>query len=186
MIQITNQTIILLLIFVVIIGIYLYIRRESFQAQIPSACPASVTLPTVVPSSVAIAPSIPVSSIPVTAPILSVGATDQLKQAEQIYLNELAAPKVNYELNSTWKGTSSSEAYLDKYQLQTYDIPNNSIGAIDNISKVQQKYLLESQHPFNFETKDNYKDYGNAGAVDDLVDVENLFEHRNPLYFAYA
>jgi hypothetical protein len=178
MIQITNQTIILLLIFVVIVlGIYLYNnRKESFQAQIP----ASVTLPTVVPSSVAIAPSNPVTSNKV------VGATDQLKQAEQIYLDELAAPKVNYELNSTWKGTSSSEAYLDKYQLQAYDIPNNSIGAIDNMSKVQQKYLLESQHPFNFETKDNYKDYGNAGAVDDLVDVENLFEHRNPLYFAYA
>ena len=170
-----NQTIILLFAIVVGIVIYFYIKKEGFQSP-PQAC--YIEQPSIIATPKTVVPQMPSQTV---------GATEQLKQAEQIYLNELAAPKINYELNSTWKGTSSSESYLDKYQLQTYNISSNSIGAIDNALKVQQKYLLESQHPFNFQIKDNYKDYGNAGAVDDLFIVgSDLFEHRNPLYFAYA
>ncbi len=98
-------------------------------------------------------------------------ATDQLKLAEEIYLYELANP-VNYKLESTWGNPTEDESYLDAYTIQGL---GSGSGAIGNMQKYLQKWIIDREHPRNYIAKTDYDFSGNPGVVDDLRDIQALF-----------
>jgi hypothetical protein len=105
-----------------------------------------------------------------------VGADQQLKEAQDIFLYELANPK-NYELKSTWGAPEPNESYLDKYYVT--EPSQRGDGAIGNMLKYQQKFLIDQEFPRNYVAKSNYRTSGNPGAVDDLLDVQSLYLNKD-------